>query len=68
LMEARRSIDHVLQTAPGNPEFQLHAAQILVAEGDTKGAIEALSTLLKSHATFSARAEAEKLLRSLSSH
>jgi Flp pilus assembly protein TadD len=65
LIEARRSIDRALILAPENPEIIFHEAQLRVAEGDTKGAIKALYSLLAQHANFSGRAEAESLLKKL---
>jgi len=65
LIEARRSIDRALILAPENPEIVFHEARIRAAEGDTNGAINALSSLLAKHANFSNRAEAESFLKQL---
>lgn len=67
LIEARRSIDRALALAPKNPDIQFHEAQIRAAEGDTAGAIDALNALLVKGRKFSARPEAEALLKQLKS-
>lgn len=65
IVEARRSIDRALSLSPTSPAIRFHEAQIRVAEGDTIGAIDALTSLLKKNAVFSERAEAEMFLSQL---
>jgi tetratricopeptide (TPR) repeat protein len=65
MIEARRAIDRARALAPESPELRFHEAQIRAAEGDTTGAIDALSTLLAKHEEFSDRAKAEAFLKQL---
>lgn len=67
LVEARRSINNALRLAPRNPEIQFHEAQIRAAEGDTAGAIKALTKILDRRENFPAKAEVEEFLRELKS-
>jgi cellulose synthase operon protein C len=52
-------------SAPKNPDIQYHLAVALNRLGRTAAARATLETLLESGATFSDRAEAEKLLGQL---
>jgi len=65
VLEARRSIDRAIDLNPNSPQMRFHEAQIKAAEGDTNGAINAVDALLKSHANFSERPEAEAFLKKL---
>jgi predicted Zn-dependent protease len=53
------------RSAPNNPDIQYHLAVALNRLGQTADAQTRLETLLGSGATFSDRAEAEKLLQQL---
>ncbi|MEZ5501997.1 MAG: PEP-CTERM system TPR-repeat protein PrsT [Halioglobus sp.] len=63
--EARRAMNRAISKAPKSPELRFHDAQIMVAEGNTAGAVEALSALLQQRAPFPARQEAAAYLKKL---
>ena len=65
ILAARRSIDRARVIAPDSPELLFHDAQILAAEGDEGGAMDALQDLLSESGNFSGRAEAESYLKRL---
>ncbi len=50
---------------PRARKLRFHEAQVRAAEGDTKGAIDALDALLANREKFSERTEAEAFLKQL---
>ena len=65
LIKAQRSIERALADGNGSPAMYYHSAMIDQAAGNTEAAIETLQTLLSEKKDFSERAEAEKLLATL---
>ena len=65
LIKAQRSIERALADGDGSPAMQYHSAMIDQAAGNTEAAIETLQRLLSEKKDFSERAEAEKLLATL---
>jgi len=65
LIKAQRSIERALADGKGSPAMYYHSAMIDHASGNTEAAIETLQRLLSEKKDFSERAEAEKLLATL---
>ena len=65
LIRAQRSIERALADGNGSPVMYYHSAMIDHASGNAEAAIETLQTLLADKKDFSDRAEAEKLLATL---
>lgn len=67
LAEARRVLERAREAAPNNPDILVHDAQVSVAEGDDRAAIETLERALALRPKFAERAKAETLLAQLKS-
>jgi putative PEP-CTERM system TPR-repeat lipoprotein len=65
--EGRDLLAVAAQRAPGEPDIAYHYAAALARSGDERQAAEVLAGLLRSNASFSTRAEAERLQRQLAS-
>jgi tetratricopeptide (TPR) repeat protein len=63
--EARRNIDRALSISPKSPDIRFHEAKIRAAEGDSRGAIVTLNSLLNRDEEFAERDAAEAFLESL---
>lgn len=66
VVEARRTLERALESAPENPDLLVHEAQISMAEGDNQAAVRLLNEALELKPRFAERAKAEKLLAQLS--
>ncbi len=64
---ARQSIDRALSASPKSPDIRFHEAKIRAAEGDRRGAIVTLNSLLNREEEFAELAEAEAFLEQLKS-
>jgi putative PEP-CTERM system TPR-repeat lipoprotein len=67
ISEARQSIDRALAASPKSPDIRFHEAQIRAAEGDKRGAIVALNSLINREETFTERDDAKAFLKALKS-
>ena len=67
LDEARKTIDRALNISPKSADIRFHEAKIRAAEGDSSGAIVAITSLLNRDEDFSQRDEAEAFLEKLRS-
>lgn len=67
ITEARLSIDRALALSPKSPDIRFHEAKIRAAEGDKKGAIVALNSLLRKKEEFLERDDAKEYLKTLQS-
>jgi len=65
LVKAQRSIERALADGKGSPAMYYHSAMIDHASGNAEAAIQTLQRLLSEKKDFSERAEAEKLLATL---
>jgi putative PEP-CTERM system TPR-repeat lipoprotein len=63
--EARALLAAAVAAAPDQPEIRYHYAAALARAGETDAARKQLQTALEGNAAFSARADAEALLKSL---
>ena len=64
---ARKSIDRALSASPKSPDIRFHEVKIRAAEGDSRGAIVMLNSLLNRNEEFAELAEAEAFLEKLKS-